>query len=76
MNAVISKRLQCRHCSRNTGMREADARNCGWRIWRGTTLGGQEREDIVCPSCGGTRPGEQLAPEPSWRVGCRTCDWE
>lgn len=27
------------------------ARAAGWRIWRGTTVGGGERDDTLCPRC-------------------------
>lgn len=64
----------CKHCSRSTPMSERNARHSGWRVWRGVTLGGQEKEDIVCPACVGDVPeGEKPV---GWSVGCLTCDWE
>lgn len=29
------------------------ARLKGWRVWRGTTLGGTTTDLILCPRCGG-----------------------
>lgn len=67
--------LQCKHCPTKTHSTEDVARHIGWRIWRGTTIGGKDAEDVVCPVCAGNaEPPEKEAP--GWRVRCNTCDWE
>ncbi len=48
-------KLQCRHCERTTHLSEYNARISGWRIWSGTTMGGRQASDVVCPYCAGTR---------------------
>lgn len=50
---------------------DAAAWMMGWRWFVGTTQGGADLDDVVCPTCAGTRAP---AEEP-WDVGCNTCDW-
>jgi len=67
---------KCRHCPAVLRAGEEEARVRGWRIWRGTTIGGEEREDVVCAGCAGNASPEDEQEGPGWRVYCRTCHWE
>lgn len=49
------------------------ARLSGWRIWDGESQTGKPMQVRICPGCAGD---ENAPAEPSWRVGCRSCDWE
>jgi hypothetical protein len=47
------------------------ARASGWRWFQGTTEGGKQLDDVVCPFCAGVKdPLDQ-----PWDVMCYTCDW-
>lgn len=60
--------LVCTKCSASTYLSEAGARSKGWRIFSGTTQGGEQLEDILCGSCSGR--GELV---PSWNWRCKYC---
>lgn len=49
-------RYRCKHCPSATVSTPDAARMLGWRIWSGKTMGGEQREDVVCPACAGTGP--------------------
>ena len=66
--------IRCKHCSRSTASSAAIARHLGWRMFSGFSLTGKPLNDVVCPWCAGTVPESDA--EPTWRVRCRTCDWE
>lgn len=66
--------LSCKHCPVKTMSSPDAARMIGWRMWSGTTVGGQRKADVVCPSCAGTDTA--APPAPAWQVRCSTCDWE
>ncbi len=63
-------RLRCGHCTATSPTVPLDElRVAGWRVWAGKTVGGEEREDAVCPSCAGTGP--KKAPHPVLRLPYR-----
>lgn len=66
--------IRCKHCARSTASSASIARHLGWRMFSGVSLTGKPLEDVVCPWCAGTAPESELVP--TWRVRCRTCDWE
>lgn len=63
------------HCQNSTLSDETAARVLGWRVWSGTTMGGKQKRDVVCPVCAGTGEPEP-EPGPSWDVMCTTCGWQ
>lgn len=65
--------ISCKHCSRTTASSPDVARMLGWRMFTGTSVTGKAIDDVVCPYCAGTK---DVKDEPSWQVGCYTCDWE
>lgn len=64
---------RCGNCSNSTMSSIDAARIAGWRIWDGKSQTGKEMSVRICPVCAGVEPAK---PEPSWRVGCDTCNWE
>lgn len=70
----VFRGLSCLHCAATINRDETAARVLGWRVWEGVTLGGQQKRDVVCPTCAGT--AEPVAEAgPSWDVECTTCEW-
>lgn len=63
----------CGNCSNSTRSSLDAARIAGWRIWEGKSVTGKDLEVRICPVCVGV---EQPEEQPSWRVGCDTCNWE
>lgn len=66
--------IRCKHCLNTTRSSRDVARVTGWRMWSGTTEGGKQVDDVVCPTCAGTTPADD-APK-SFQVRCQTCDWD
>jgi len=64
--------IQCKYCPRSTFSTYDAARMLGWRMFRGVSQTGKPLDDVICPSCAGTRPP---APAETWAVRCTTCDW-
>ena len=67
-------RYRCKHCPAVTCSTFDAARMLGWRFFTGKSVTGKEINDVVCPACAGN--AEPPEKKPTWRVGCRTCDWE
>jgi hypothetical protein len=59
---------QCKHCPRQTLSTDPVAWHLGWRWFNGTTQGGQELQDVLCPGC-------HRGQTSTWNVECRTCWW-
>jgi hypothetical protein len=69
-NREVSR--SCKHCPRQTASTDAVAWASGWRWFQGTTQGGNDLDDVLCPCCAGIKSPE----ENPWYVGCYTCDWD
>lgn len=61
MTAVLPKfdtqpsvQLRCTSCYLRRWSSTDSARVAGWRIWTGTTLGGKQDKQVLCPMCAGS----------------------
>lgn len=64
----------CQACKAEAPSDELRARVLGWRIWSGTTIGGQETSVVFCPACcGEAGVDEKTGESVGWKAECRTC---
>ncbi len=69
--ATTSATYHCDTCPQTTWGTLDMARVEGWRIWTGTTQGGQQKAVKLCPACSGTRPRVAPAQARSLRLPYR-----
>lgn len=62
-----SKQINCTKCYLRRRSSTDAARVAGWRIWTGTTIGGKQDSQVLCPMCAGST-NEPLS------VRCNLCD--
>lgn len=68
--------LRCTNCPSTTGSSPDVAEFVqGWRIWEGTTVGGQHKREVLCPACSGCAPQREDGG-PGWSARCHTCEWD